>query len=105
MWTCREHHPTCLHEERSEESKETKPERARPQAQAISHNVKQLPVTSRIVPVWLLHVEQPGTECLVYILLDTQSDTTFVIDEVAEMWDEGAKPVKLDCKRLEGLQA
>jgi hypothetical protein len=42
-----------------------------------SHN------TSMIVPVWLSTQEDPSHEILVFALLDTQSDTTFVLDETA----------------------
>ena len=111
--TCKGRHPTCLHEEKK---KGEKRESGQARPQAISHSVKRLPVTSSIVPVWLSRVEQPDEECLVYALLDTQSDTTFVLDEVSQMLCDGGIPVKLkistmtstgtevNCKRLEGLQ-
>lgn len=40
--------------------------------------------TSSIVPVWVSSITQPDQEVLVYALLDTQSDTTFILDEVAK---------------------
>ena len=35
-----------------------------------------------IVPVWLSHASNPGSERLVYALLDDQSDTTFITETV-----------------------
>ena len=37
---------------------------------------------SMIVPVWLSHGRNLGTEQLVYALLDDQSDTTFIADTI-----------------------
>jgi hypothetical protein len=35
---------------------------------------------SMVVPVYLSHCDSPDNERLVYALLDTQSDTTFILD-------------------------
>lgn len=40
--------------------------------------------TSLIVPVYISHVERPSQEVMVYALLDTQSDTTFIVDSVCK---------------------
>ena len=34
-----------------------------------------------ILPVYLSHADCPGTERLVYALLDSQSDTTFILED------------------------
>lgn len=40
--------------------------------------------TSTIIPVWVSSTSEPEHEVLVYALLDTQSDTTFILKETAE---------------------
>ncbi|XP_053293853.1 uncharacterized protein LOC128454468 [Pleuronectes platessa] len=106
--TCNRRHPTCLHEERdtglqrapqvtqspSQDRSTTRQEwsRERPQATQretiavatsnrviLKENNKQ---TSAIIPVWLSSAAQPSQEVLTYALLDSQSDTTFVLSEV-----------------------
>ncbi len=37
--------------------------------------------TYTIVPVWVSTTNEPNHEVLVYTLLDTQSDTTFILEE------------------------
>ena len=39
--------------------------------------------SSMIVPVWMSHDSKPG-ETLVYAMLDTQSDTTFLLKKIAD---------------------
>ena len=36
---------------------------------------------SMIVPVYISHCDSPGSEILIYALLDTQSDTTFILED------------------------
>lgn len=53
---------------------------------AMSLNVAkdgQSPNTSMIVPVWVSSAVNPYKEKLVYALLDTQSDTAFIDQEVS----------------------
>ena len=42
---------------------------------------------SMMFPVWLSHASNPRTERLVYALLDDQSDTTFVADDILNHLD------------------
>ena len=72
--------------------------------------------TSSIVPVWVSSPEQPDKEVLVYALLDTQSGTNFILDEVAQDLDTSKENVSLrlsimssrsmviNCKKLRNLQ-
>lgn len=48
--------------------------------------------TFMIVPVWLSTLENPSHEILTYALLDTQSDTTFVLDETAAVLNVNRQP-------------
>ncbi|XP_061144019.1 uncharacterized protein LOC133160414 [Syngnathus typhle] len=72
--------------------------------------------TSTIIPVWLSSVSKPKREVLVYALLDTQSDTTFVLEEAVKALNTKSAPVQLklstlalrnivvSCQKLTGLQ-
>ena len=70
--------------------------------------------SAMIVPVYLSSEEEPDKKCLVYALLDTQSDTTFILDEIAEKMNFPSQPARLklstmtstsviDCKKYSGL--
>ena len=112
--TCQKKHPTCLHEERTKDQKtqKVKPSTSqdnhaeRPessQQKETSTNVTSLRVvlqeansqTAAIIPVWLSSTSQPTQEVLVYALLDSQSDTTFVLSEVADALEVDKEQVKL----------
>ena len=72
--------------------------------------------SSMIVPVYLSHQDRPESEVLVYALLDTQSDTTFIHDDICDELGLEASKTKLllstmfaekkaiECKCLTGLQ-
>lgn len=99
---CKKQHPTGLHEERT--NQERYKERLQPTQQeerttaAISNRVilgDGNTQTAAIIPVWLSSTCQPAEEILVYALLDSQSDTTFVLSEVAEALEASKQQVKL----------
>lgn len=122
--TCKGKHPTCLHEERDKEYrktknsdkgkdgkwmkdlKETKPTKEQSEetaSEAISNRVIQCDrndLTSTIVPVWLSSVSDPEQEILIYALLDSQSDTTFVLQERANALNTEKKNVQLKLSTL-----
>ena len=68
--------------------------------------------TSAIVPVYVSNPDN-SKEVMVYALLDTQSDSSFILEQVADVLDAPAEVVKLKlstmasrgalmkCKRLE----
>ena len=45
-----------------------------------SHS-RECQMSSMVLPVYLSHDDYPGTERLVYALLDSQSDTTFILED------------------------
>lgn len=51
--------------------------------------------TSSVIPVYVSTVDEPENEKLVYALLDTQSDTTFILKDTAQSLNATAEPVKL----------
>lgn len=58
--------------------------------------------TSMIVPVWLSTGNNPKAEKLLYALLDTQSDTTFIDQELSHLLHADATPVKLQLTTMSG---
>lgn len=121
--SCSGRHPTCLHEDRSDQdSKQTQAVRQEGStlqtttAETTSHRVLKngsSSQTSAIVPV--IVSSDSGKEVLVYALLDSQSDSSFILQHVADALDTATEPVKLKlstmssretivtCQRLKGL--
>ena len=105
--TCNKNHPTCLHEERSPKKPE---EGKRSEEQELEQEQESTDVrrttsctsqgastasTSMIVPVWLSSLSKPEKEVLVYAILDTQSDATFILKETCDELDAETQPTKL----------
>ncbi|XP_023805606.1 uncharacterized protein LOC111946470 [Oryzias latipes] len=139
--TCKKKHPTCLHDTRTKEERtQTKNNEARSTdktkqrkqdstlqdtnftqttseatSNRVMQNVKDTH-TSSIVPVWVSAESEPEREVLVYALLDTQSDTTFILQETARALHTVNEVVQLrlttmssrntvvTCHKLSGLQ-
>ncbi|XP_045065112.1 uncharacterized protein LOC123482227 [Coregonus clupeaformis] len=116
--TCEKGHPTCLHDNRSKErgmstrtggeresdkSREGTTDRSqervtKPPREVTSNRVIQNVKgthTSSVIPVWLSTTSKPNHEVLVYALLDTQSDTTFILEETAKVLHTKNEPVQL----------
>ena len=79
--------------ERSKNSKETQPEKA-VVCRKVS-NTGSEGMSAMIVPVWVSKKSSPKNEFLVYALLDTQSDTTFILEETAHVLDPESETVSL----------
>ena len=122
--TCSKRHPTCLHGDIKPSKMPTKSEEndqgvvsSSTAHSGVSHlnDTGNTSKSSMIVPVWVSHCDSPDREMLTYALLDTQSDTTFILDEVCNDLDvEGraanlslstmtAKNYVVECKRIDGL--
>lgn len=85
--TCKARHPTLLDDDNYTKAKPTSvsdqstTEETATTLSLSATTKEQSTNTSMIVPVWVSSVSNPGMERLVYVLLDTQSDTVF-IDQV-----------------------
>ncbi|XP_039904599.1 uncharacterized protein LOC120744346 [Simochromis diagramma] len=125
---CQKKHPTCLHDDKFVERKRIMPapndnsqdkDEGDEPATAISNRVTQVSsstLTSSILPVWVSSKNHPDREVLVYALLDSQSDTSFILDEVAQDLDTdkskahlrlstmSAKSTVIPCEKLVNLQ-
>lgn len=105
-------HPTCLHEERGKENEKSPPEQTNQSNQSQVQEATATVATNRImcpegntqtaaiIPVWLSSTTEPTKEVLVYALLDSQSDTTFVLSELAESLDTTKESVKLQLSTM-----
>ena len=99
--TCNKIHPTCLHEERSpKKSEENK--RSEEQEPTNVHRTASCTLqgastasTSMIVPVLLSSLSKPDKEIVVYAILDTQSDATFIFKETCDELEAETRPTKL----------
>ncbi|XP_032411399.1 uncharacterized protein LOC116714770 isoform X2 [Xiphophorus hellerii] len=109
---CQKRHPTCLHDdtfierkkvipavtEKSQDKDEADAKEGDKPTVAISNRVTQATsstLTSSILPVWVSSKNDPDREVLVYALLDSQSDTSFILDEVAQDFDTNKSKVNL----------
>lgn len=134
---CQKRHPTCLHDDKFMERKATAPVKTDESQDKTGTQVKVDPkdkdvpaiattnrvaqespstLTSSILPVWVSSTKNPGQEVLVYALLDSQIDTSFILDEVAQDLDTdkskaslrlltmSSKLTVIPCERLLNLQ-
>ena len=98
---CKGRHPTMLHydttESKSSNQKEVKSPKREEIVTAVSCGVhlENARGTSMIVPVWVSSAETPSKEVLTYALLDTQSDSTFILDNTTRSISAHCEPVRL----------
>ncbi|KAL4006146.1 hypothetical protein ACER0C_005859 [Sarotherodon galilaeus] len=101
---CGRRNPICLHTERVNEPKERKTEDSKSPDEGANkevHNVmthvltRKTSSTSSIVPVFVSVASEPEKEILTYALLDTQSDSSFILEDLASELNVDAQPVQL----------
>ena len=96
---CKKKHPSCLHENRS--APEKKEDRSNGESTSVPKSTSytsqgvSTTSTSMIVPVWLSASSRPDNELLVYAILDTQSDATFILKETFDELGAETEPTKL----------
>ncbi|XP_030597267.1 uncharacterized protein LOC115788399 isoform X1 [Archocentrus centrarchus] len=109
---CSRRHPTCLHEERKQRPLEVKTNGSTSTEErtsldthsVVSHtSTHRVSATSAIVPVFVSSVHEPEREVLTYALLDTQSDSTFVLEDVLDKLNVDARPVKLKLSTMTAI--
>ena len=104
--TCAKQHPTSLHGDVRRtptlDEKGTIIEAGQAKESAclntsISHQnrVTEVSKSSMILPVWISHKDHPENERLVYAMLDTQSDTTFILDDTCDSLGLDGPSIKL----------
>ena len=58
-------------------------------------HTQHVSATTSIVPVFVLSVDEPQTEVLTYALLNTQSDSTFILEVLLNELKVATHPVQL----------
>lgn len=101
--TCGKRHPTALHSV----PKEANGNNSTTTVNSVSHYLQQgygCSKSTMIVPVIISHRDQPKTEMLVYALLDTQSDSTFVSQRVVNQLGIRGEPIDLRISTMTSIQ-
>ncbi|XP_072048931.1 uncharacterized protein [Amphiura filiformis] len=120
--TCNKNHPTALHGDiREKKADPTLKEDSLAAIPSVSHHTSEhlsdrCSKSSMIVPVWISHCARPDKEQLIYALLDTQSDTTFMLDSSCDalgldgpsvnllLSTMSAKDLVVNSRKIAGLQ-
>jgi hypothetical protein len=95
---CQKRHPTCLHEDKKAGDTIAKQlQDSRNMDSATNRKVTTVAssLTSMVIPVFVSSAQNPEHEVLVYALLDTMSDSTFVLDTVVESLNATSEPTTL----------
>ena len=101
---CQKLHPTVLHQTKETNQQETSSDESNdPQETGVSLSIcRGSSNTTNVVPVWISTKENPQVERLIYALLDTQSDSTFIDENVCSQLDVPREPVRLNLTTLLG---
>ena len=92
---CKHAHPTPLHRETPlNEIKENEESTTVPET-AVSCYATEGSNTSMIVPVWVSSSSDLSQEILTYAILDTQSNSSFIMNSVADKTHANSQPVRL----------
>ncbi|XP_041845165.1 uncharacterized protein LOC121642470 [Melanotaenia boesemani] len=101
---CSRRHPTCLHIQRNAEPVKTPSADSEASGnkadseipRVMSHTLtRHTSATSCIVPVLLSAAAEPQGEILTYALLDTQSDSTFILADLVSQLNVNTQPLQL----------
>lgn len=120
--TCSKNHPTALHDQVQAYLSEKKAKTGSPDSNVVniattdsdlraeapvfvsSHSgatsTSSGSLSSMIVPVYVSHAGNPNKEKLVYALLDTQSDTSFILDSTCESLDVSGPEINLSLSTM-----
>ncbi|KAL4230450.1 hypothetical protein ACF0H5_010832 [Mactra antiquata] len=97
---CKGKHPTCLHEDRFTRNFPSQNQNDIAVASSFHVSNSRAHGTSMIVPVWISSNDNVSNEVLTYALLDTQSDTTFLLNDTAEALHIHSEPVRLSLSTM-----
>ncbi len=99
---CKKRHPTCLHDDSfvkdASPSEQTPLKGSEETQKVVTHSLRQnahARVSSMIIPVWIASADKPNREILTYAMLDTQSDSTFILSDLATELNAKSQSVKL----------
>ena len=101
---CSKRHPSSLHGDVRRESREpiqsSRPTASTQTSMSNLNNSGCGNKSSMVVPVFVSHRDRPNYERLVYALLDTQSDTTFVLGETCDLLGVKGTEVQLSLSTM-----
>lgn len=109
---CSLRHPTCLHEDRKQRpveastnsSPSTENHASLETHKVVSHaSTHHASATSSIVPVLVSSIQEPHREVLTYAILDTQSDSTFVLEDVLDKLNVDTQKVQLKLSTMTAI--
>ena len=101
---CSRRHPTCLHIERDQVPVGNSRSSLAASGDGDTKDVRKVmahaltrysSATSSIVPVLVSTTTDPQKEILTYALLDTQSDTTFILEDLVSELNMSTQPIQL----------
>ena len=99
---CKKPHATALHRFSSEEKKQEITQEA---AKATNNCVNcSNTTTSMILPVWIHHKNDPNRQVKAYTVLDDQSDTCFVTDDVINKLGVTGPAIKLELGTMHAIE-
>ena len=103
--TCAKNHPTSLHEASVKVDTKEEPQKKddpKPQNSTSHRTVVEggASLSSMVVPVWISHADKPGEERLIYALLDSQSDVTFILQQTCDALGIQGDPAKLQLSTM-----
>ena len=98
---CEKSHPTLLHDPSNVQPKEESPSE-QVVSNAVASAQSNFEKSSMVVPVWLTHSTDPHRSRLVYALLDSQSDSSFILDQTLNSFAVSSMEVNLTVSTMIG---
>ena len=96
---CNEDHATCLHDSMTDSSGLSNSKyNSSVTEEAVSHNIhsaQNSSLTTTILPVYVSSPENPEKETLVYALVDSMSNTSFISADTADYLNAPSSPARL----------
>ena len=107
---CERRHPTTLHNPnyQTDKQKQDSFDVIKSEEPVVANAVSSKKgsdqvMSSMVVPVWLTHSKVPNQSCLVYALLDSQSDNSFILDQTLNSFPVESTEVELSVSTMTGL--
>ena len=98
---CEKSHPTLLHDPSNVQTKDESPSE-QVVSNAVASAQSNFEKSSMVVPVWLTHSTDPHRSRLVYALLDSQSDSSFILDQTLDSFAVSSMEVNLTVSTMIG---
>ena len=97
---CTANHATCRHDKQKKSSESTEETTTAESVAMSMHSEEISELTTMILPVYISSPDQPDDEHLVYAMVDSMSDTTFMATDIASNLNMKSRPAKLKISTL-----